>query len=46
VPPETDRWRGSSFYLEHLPDLDELDGVGADAPLLPPGLRPKDGGED
>ena len=40
------RWRRSQFYLEELPDLDELDGVGADEPLLPPGLRPKGGEEE
>jgi len=40
------RWQRSGFYLEDLPDLDELDGAGADAPLLPPGLRPKEREEE
>jgi hypothetical protein len=40
------RWRRSSFYLEDLPDLNELEGAGDDEPLLPPGLRPKDGNEE
>ncbi len=46
LPEAEARWRRSSFYLEDLPDLDELDGAGDDAPLLPPGLRPQDGEEE
>ncbi len=45
LPEAEARWRRSCFYLEDLPDLDELDGAGDDEPLLPPGLRPKDGKE-
>jgi hypothetical protein len=29
--------------MEDLPDFDELDRTGGDEPMLPPGLRPKDG---
>ncbi len=45
LPEAEARWRRSQFFLEDLPDLDELDGTGDDEPLLPPGLRPKDGKE-
>jgi hypothetical protein len=45
LPEAEARWRRSRFYLEDLPDLNELDGAGDDEPLLPPGLRPKEGKE-
>ncbi|HZT79901.1 MAG TPA: AAA family ATPase [Gemmataceae bacterium] len=44
LPEAERRWKKSSFYVGDLPDLDEMDGVDNGAePLLPPGLRPREG---